>query len=103
MAARTTRKVSKILAGMREAAAYVKGEKIPVRKLSIRVPDEIDVRAIRKRLGLSQDAFAARFGFSAGTVRHWEQHQRRPRGAARILLKVIEMEPEAVRRALGAA
>jgi len=42
---------------------------------------------------------AARFG----TVRDWEQRKRRPEGAARVLLTVIEKEPDAVGRALAAA
>jgi putative transcriptional regulator len=59
-----------------------------------------DVVAIRKRLGLTQDAFAARFGFSHGAVRDWEQQRRQPEASARVLLTVIDREPEAVRRAL---
>jgi putative transcriptional regulator len=35
-------------------------------------------------------------------VQNWEQGRRRPEGAARALLKVIEHEPDAVRRALAA-
>jgi putative transcriptional regulator len=58
---------------------------------------------IRKRLNLTQEAFAARFGFSAGAVRDWEQGRRRPEASARILLTVIDKEPEAVERALAGA
>jgi putative transcriptional regulator len=60
-----------------------------------------DVRAIRGRLGLSQDAFAARFHLSLRTVQEWEQQRRVPEGPARVLLQVIEREPEAVARALA--
>jgi putative transcriptional regulator len=42
------------------------------------LPD--DVRAIRQRLGLSQEQFAARFGFSVETIRNYEQGHRRPTG-----------------------
>ena len=60
----------------------------------------VDVRALRERMGLSQEAFAARFGFSVGTVRNWERG-RRPEGPVQVLLQVIDREPDAVRRALG--
>ena len=59
-----------------------------------------DVRAIRGRLGLSQEQFAARFGFSVETIRNYEQGHRRPAGPARVLLRVIASEPDAVTRAL---
>jgi putative transcriptional regulator len=62
------------------------------------LPD--DVRAIRQRLGLSQEQFASRFGFSVETIRNYEQGHRRPAGPARVLLRVIASEPDAVTRAL---
>lgn len=65
-------------------------------------PDAIeDVRALRARLGLSQQAFAARFGFSVDAVRQYESHRRTPTGPARTLLRVIAREPDAVTRALA--
>jgi putative transcriptional regulator len=48
-----------------------------------------------------QTEFAAWFGISPGTLRNWEQDRRVPEGPARVLLRVIERDPEAVRRALG--
>jgi putative transcriptional regulator len=65
-------------------------------------PAEVDVRAIREKLKLSQPEFAARFGFTAASVRQWEQGRRHPHGPARVLLTIIAKEPNAVRRALGA-
>jgi putative transcriptional regulator len=61
-----------------------------------------DPRAVRQRLGMSQSAFARMFGVSVWTLRNWEQGRRRPDGPARALLRVIDREPEAARRALGA-
>lgn len=89
----------KIMAGMEDALAYARGDltRCVVHKVEIR---EVDVAALRKRLGLSQTRFAATFGFSPKTVRNWEQGLRYPEGPARILLQVIEREPEAVMRAL---
>jgi len=63
------------------------------------LPD--DVRAIRQRLGLSQEQFAGRYGFSVETIRNYEQGHRRPTGPARVLLRVIAGEPDAVTRALS--
>lgn len=62
-----------------------------------------DVRLLRERLGLSQEAFAERFQLSLRTVQEWEQRRRVPDGPARVLLRVIERDPEAVARALAAA
>lgn len=60
-----------------------------------------DVRAIRGRLKLTQPAFARRFGLPVGTVRDWEQGRAVPDQAARVLLRIIEREPEAVQRAVA--
>ena len=46
--------------------------------------------------------FAKSFGFGLAAVQSWEQGRRRPEGPARVLLKVIEHDPEAVRRSLAA-
>ena len=59
-----------------------------------------DIAATRRRLGLSQTEFAAWFGISPGTLRNWEQGRRVPEGPARVLLRVIESDPDAVRRAI---
>ena len=40
-------------------------------------------RRVRRRVGLSQVAFAARIGVPLDTVRNWEQGKRAPAGPAR--------------------
>lgn len=60
----------------------------------------IDVAAIRAKTGLSQEAFAERYGFSKRTLQEWEQHRKRPTGAARSLLLVIRRHPKKVAKAL---
>lgn len=86
--------------GLEDALAYSRGER--TRGQASAVPIECaDVAAIRARLGMSQPAFAQTFSVSLSTVRKWEQGQRVPSGPARVLLRVMEEEPEAVRRALG--
>ena len=65
-------------------------------------PDAIeDVRALRTRLGLSQEAFAARFGFSLHAIRQYASRRRIPTGLARTPLRVIARDPDAVTRALA--
>jgi putative transcriptional regulator len=61
------------------------------------------VKALRRRLKLSQDEFAVRFGFTAARIRVWEQGRSRPDGAIRAYLKVIEYNPAVVQKALEAA
>ena len=63
-----------------------------------RVPD---IRALRNRLGMTQEQFARTYRLPLGTVRDWEQGRTRPDAPALALLAVIEREPEAARRALN--
>jgi putative transcriptional regulator len=69
----------------------------------VHIPPEIDVKAIRGRLEMTQKEFATRFGFSVNTVRHWEQGRRVPEGPTRAYLLVIDREPQAVQKALRIA
>ena len=87
--------------GLRDALAYAKGEAAEGR-YRVHVPNDIDVKAIRTKLGLTQDQFAGRFGFSVNTLRHWEHGTRRPEGPTRAYLLVIQRAPRAVERALRA-
>jgi putative transcriptional regulator len=66
----------------------------------VHVPEDIDVKAIREKISLSQSEFARLFGLSKRTLEHWEHGRRVPTGPARAFLTVIAREPEAVRRAL---
>ena len=92
---------AKIISGMRQAVAYAKGEAVNVRESVIRTPAEVDVKAIRDRLGFTQQQFARQFGFSVGSIRNWEQGHRLPEGPARVLLKVIDKKADAVLEALS--
>ena len=88
-----------ILSGLEDAAAHSKGNRRAAHVHRVIVRD-VDVAALRERLGLTQEQFAKAFGVTAATVRNWEQGRREPKGPARVLLNVIEREPEAVLRAL---
>lgn len=88
--------------GLRQALAYAKNDASNA-KYRVHVPAEVDVRAIREKLGLTQTEFAASFAFSVNTLRHWEQGKRQPEGPTRAYLQVISRTPTAVQRALRAA
>ncbi len=94
------RAFDKIKAGLDSAKAYLDGT-ADKRRYRVHVPETIDVRKIRTRLGLSQEAFAHTYGFALSAVRDWEQGRRRPERSARVLLKIVEKEPAAVTRALA--
>ena len=94
------RKGQKIIDGLAEAVEFARGNTAGAIVREVRVPRNVDVQAIRRKLGLSQREFALRFGFSLGNIRNWEQGHRGPEGSARALLTIIDKEPEAVERAL---
>ena len=88
-----------LIASMQEAAAIVRGEMSAARVHL--PPGDVDVRAIRDRLGLSRPVFAQRFGLAVAAVRDWEQGLRRPDPAARVLLMVISRNPDMVAEAVA--
>lgn len=92
---------SRMLASARQALAYATGE-AETSQYGVYVPEQLDVRAIREKIQMSQEAFALHFGVNKRTVQDWEQRRRHPSGPARALLVVIDREPEAVYRALCA-
>jgi len=80
-----------ILEGIQEIKAYQAGQL----ELRTRVLTEPSMpREIRKRLGLSQAAFAGLMGVSPRTVQEWEQGKRKPSGPAKSLLRIAEQHPE---------
>lgn len=87
-----------ITRGLNKAISHAKGEKIAVK---IFKPEEVDVSKLRRRMGMTQEQFAARFGFSVATLRHWERGDRTPQGAALVLLNVIKHAPDVVTAALS--
>jgi putative transcriptional regulator len=88
--------------GLEQAIAYAKGE-ADLAKYRVHVPKEVNVRAIRTKLKMTQEEFSAQFGFSVNTLRHWEQGKRVPEGPTRAYLLVIDRAPKAVTKALKAA
>lgn len=85
--------------GLQEAIVHARGNTKGVR---MHRPRQIDVKAVRIKVGMTQEQFAAQFGFSTATLRHWERGDRSPRGPALVLLNVIAHNPKAVIKALAA-
>jgi putative transcriptional regulator len=83
----------KIAEGLSEALAIARGEGKPAR---LHIPTEIDVRSIRTKLNLSQEEFAARFGFTVNQIKDWEQGRSRPLGGVRAYLMIIDRDPKRV-------
>ncbi len=86
------------LRGAEQALDYAEGRRDE--DFVAHVPEEVDIKAIREGLGLSQRQFAQQFGFEQRTIQNWEHKRRNPTGMARAYLLVIKNDPEAVRRSL---
>ncbi len=87
-------------AALGEVLSHVRGETtLPSRIVDDPVAEHIV--ALRKRMKLSRQKFADRFGLDARAVQDWEQGRRVPDRAARVLLTVIDRDPDAVVRALN--
>ena len=86
--------------GLSEAIAHAKTKDTQNSGVKLYQPHAVNVSALRQRLSLTQEQFAARFGFSVATLRHWERGDRSPSGASLVLLNVIDRNPTAVLQAL---
>ncbi len=100
MTAKRTNVGREVEEALGEVLAHVRGEvDLPCRIVDD--PSAERILALRKRLKLSRQKFADRFGLDARAVQDWEQGRRLPDRAARVLLTVIERDPKAVERALA--
>lgn len=97
-----TKAGKQIIEGLEEAVAFAKGKRTGAIIRTVNVPDDIDVKTIRRSSGLSQSQFAKLYGFNLTSLQAWEQGRRKPGRTARILLCIVEKDPNAVRRALAA-
>ena len=96
-----------LLKSLEDALVYAKnskkGIKTPgVREHIVKVPINIDVKAIREGLDMDRLTFAVNFGFSLRTLEKWEQGIRQPESPTRAYLKVIAFNPKMVKQALQA-
>lgn len=96
-AAKSTTFGADLIEGMKLVLAQHRG-KIELEQVW---PKPIDVRAIRRRVKMSQAEFSRAYGISKRALQEWEQGGRQPDSAARAYLTVIAKEPAVVRRALA--
>src|SRR6266404_1893209 len=88
---------SDLIEGMKLVLAHQRG-KVELEQVW---PKPIDVKAIRRRVKMSQAEFARAYRISKRALQEWEQGGRQPDSAARAYLTVIAKEPAVVRRALA--
>jgi putative transcriptional regulator len=85
-----------------EMAAHLRGE---IEVEGYEVPADVltpeKIRNIRRKVARSTKAFEADFQISARTMESYEQGRRKPDAAMTALLRIIDKEPEAARRALA--
>jgi putative transcriptional regulator len=87
-----------LVESLSEAAAHAEGKKSAAR---IHVIDMPDVRAIRRRLRMSQQVFAKTYRIPLATLKNWEQGRRQPDAPAAAYLHVIARRPKEARDALA--
>jgi len=88
-----------IITGAQEALAYLKGDKTKGRAYKVRARN-IDVKAIREKLDMTQEVFSETFAIPVSTLKKWETNNRVPEGPAKAYLMVIDKSPRAVKKAL---
>ena len=92
----------RMIESLEQALKWFEGDdsEVKVHRFTVEVPD---VARLRRRLKLSQDAFATKIGVPVATLRNWEQGRRYPTGPARVLLNVLAREPKTVMAAIAAS
>ena len=100
MTTRRTETGREVETALNEVLAHARGE-TALRCRIVDDPAAERILAIRKRLKLSRQKFADRFGLDIRALQEWEQGRRTPDRAARVLLTVIDQEPDSVVRALA--
>ena len=83
-----------LLQSVREMGAITRGEAEPSRAAELTIPD---VKQVREELGFSQTEFARVLRVSVGTIRNWEQNRRQPTGPARVLLTIVQQQPDVLK------
>ncbi len=86
--------------GLEEALAHARGDRSAAARAVRVAVKPADIKTARQRVGLSREALARTLGLSPATLRKWENGERQPTGAARILFTIISREPQAALRAL---
>jgi len=86
--------------GLNDVESFLAGEQ---KGFKAHVPQQVNVKAIRNKLRMTQAKFSNAFGFSLDAIKHWEGGRRTPEAPARTLLTIIDRNPTAVLTALKPA
>ena len=84
---------NELLGSVEEAGEIQQGKKTASREFNFAEPD---VKSIREQVGFSQSKFSSLIGVSVRTLQNWEQGHRNPTGPAKVLLKLVQSNPESV-------
>ena len=85
---------AELVSSVQDMGRHMRDEKVAgARVIKVREPN---VRAIRRKSGLSQSQFAVLIGVNLRTLQNWEQGRTRPTGPARALLRIVEKNPKAM-------
>ena len=82
---------NQLIESVEQAKSIRDGVMEPARSYHIPEPD---VKAIRENIGASQSEFARLISVSLDTIKNWEQARRSPTGPAKVLLKLLEVDPK---------
>lgn len=85
-----------LIESLTEACEHAEGKTASVREHTVEVPD---VRAIRRKLRMSQQEFARTYRIPLATLKNWEQGRRQPDAPAAAYLQVIAKHPRETRDA----
>lgn len=85
---------------LKDTISFAEGKAIKA-GLKAYKPFQVDVKRVRKNIGMTQTQFAAAFGIGLGTLRHWERGDREPKGAALVLLNMLAKDTKTVLRILS--
>ena len=82
-----------LIASIKEAGKINRGEAAASRLHEFPEPD---IKAIREGIGYSQSKFATLIGVNIRTLQNWEQGHRHPTGPAKVLLRLVQADPQSV-------
>jgi len=88
-----------LIESMQQAAQHAQGHK--VRGLRVTTVESPDVKAIRRKLRMSQQRFASAYRIPLATVKNWEQGRRAPDAPAAAYLLAIRRRPKEVMEAVA--
>lgn len=87
-----------VISALKQAIRHAEGKSVKVVEHEVEVPD---VKAIRRQLKMSQQAFSTTFRIPLATLKNWEQGRRLPDAPTAAYLRVIERRPKAAIEALA--